>query len=321
MGRKKKCETWLPAQTLRIKAFAREFAANVLNERHGQKFSITDVQIALSKRAESLAITDQTLRNWMSGEDSPNATFLKWIGREWSGCTDWLEPDIESSPIRRFLCALDMWGSPIDGPIRILDTTSADITVGKGLAILAKRWAPSSVPGHLCEYVIPRLNRNVPRHVPNTVYQSFNPLTLMDFMFRCGPYIEFSEDEFAEWAIDFASLTLMIGAIFEGASLEKRDLSGRTGEFNWLTHRIFFIAHGNWPNLESVRGELQNFFEFEDSAINRYSHRLMRAREILNKELLCIGSDLSIVKELSGRIKERSKMWQVPLGVHSETLE
>lgn len=58
MGRKKKCETWPPAQALRIRAFVWEFAASVLNGRLGQKFSISDIQNALSKREGALIIAD-----------------------------------------------------------------------------------------------------------------------------------------------------------------------------------------------------------------------------------------------------------------------
>lgn len=256
----------------------------------------------------------------MSGEDAPNATFLKWIDREWSGCTDWLVPDIESSPILRFLCALDMWGSPIDSAVRSLSTASAEITVGKGLAILAKRWA--SVPmiagkDCFCGFAIPRLKSPVPDLIPNTVYQPLNPLSLMDFMFRCGPYLELSEEEFVEWAIDLASLTLMVGALLEVSSLAERSQSGRAGEYSWLVHRIFFLPHGNWPNLESVQWALQDFPEFD--GLQGYPRRLIQAREVLKDKLFAIGSDLSIVKTLASRISDCNKMWQIPLDAHGET--
>lgn len=256
----------------------------------------------------------------MSGEDSPNATYRKWIDQEWPGCTDWLEPDIEVSPIRRFLCALDMWGSPIDSSIRSLDTASAENTVGKGLDVLARRWASVPIAAGkdcFCSFVIPRLKLPVPDQIPDTVFQSLNPLSLMDFMFRCGPYLQLSEEEFSEWAIDLASLTLMIGALLESTSLAKRSQSGRTGDYNWLVHRIFFLPHGNWPNLESVQWALQDFAEFDNSP--NYSQRLIRAREVLKEKLLSIGSDLSIVQTLSSLIINRNKMWQVPLDMHGET--
>lgn len=321
MGNKKNVDKWPPAEPLRILAFAYSLVPDVSRAHLGRKIKASDIQKALEGSALKEPLSDEAINKWLSGKNRPKPKNVADIELTFPGCADWLKSDIDSSPMRRFLCALDIWGSPIDSPARKLDSAAKIITVGDGLAILAKRWGPVLMKDSLCEYVIPRLKRYVPSQVPDTVYQSFNLLTLMDFMFRCGPYLELSDEEFTEWAIDLASLTLMIGAILEGASITKRSQSGRAGDFNWVVHCIFFRTHGNWPNVESVSGKLKDFSELDDSAIAHYSKRLMRAREALNKELLAIGSDLSIVEELSSRIKVCNKMCQEPLRAHDETFD
>lgn len=325
MGNKKNADKWLPADHLRIKAFARSLAPDVSEAYLGQECKTSDIQQALSTLDNlfcPIEISDSTIRSWLAGKKRPCQATVNWIKQGLPQCADWLQPEIDSSPILRFICALDIWGSSIDSPVRKLDTTLPYITVGKGLAILAKRWA--SVPisegeDIFCGFAIPRLKCRVPRQIPSAVYQSSNLLTLMDFMFRCGSCLELSEEEFTEWAIDLAALTLMIGAFLEGASHAERSQSGTTGDYNWLAYRIFFRAHGNWPNLESVRVALQDFSEFDDSVID-YPQRLMLAREVLRKKLLSIGSDLSIVEVLFGSIKDRNMMWQEPLGAHGDTI-
>lgn len=322
MGNKKKSEKWLPATHLRIMAFARSLAPARSNVNLGHEPKASDIQDVLSKLVHPINdISAQTIRNWVIGEDMPCVSYVNWIKQGMPECADWLTPDINSCPIRRFLCALDIYGSPIDSTVRSLDTTSTEITVGKGLAILAKRWG--SVPivdGTDCLYgfAIPRLKCRVPRQVDSSVYQSSNPLTLMDFMFRCGSYLDLSDAIFTEWAIDLASLTLMIGAFIEETSMVSRSQSGASGVYNWLVYRILFLPHGNWPNLQSVRDELRDYSEFEDSLID-YPQRLMLAREVLGAKLLPIGCDLSIAKIISDRIKNRDDMWQAPLGVHGKT--
>lgn len=321
MGNKKNTDKFLPADHLRIMAFARSLAPKGAEARIGQKPKTSDIQDVLSKLTHPVDISNQAIDSWLKGEKRPNVASINWIKQGLPDCAVWLEPDINSSPILRFLCALDIWGAPIDSPVRKLDTASVNNTVGKGLAILAKRWA--SVPigagaDCFCGFAVPRLKRQVPHQVPSTIYQSSNLLTLMDFMFRCGSYLELSGEEFTEWAIDLASLTVMIGAFLEGISLAERLQSGTTGDYNSLAYRIFFREHGNWPNLESVRGALQDLSGFDDSIID-YPQRLMQAREVLREKLLSIGSDLSIVEVLSGCIKDRNRMWQEPVHEHGET--
>lgn len=323
MGNKKNSEKWLPATRLRIMAFARSLAPARSNVHLGHEPKASDIQDVLSKLVHPINdISAPTIRSWVVGEKLPSVSYVNWIKQGMPECADWLTPDIDSSPMRRFLCALDIWGSPIESTIRSLDTASTEITVGKGLAILARRWG--SVPivdGTDCFYgfAIPRLKCHVPRQVDSSVYRSSNPLSLMDFMFRCGSYLDLAEDSvFTEWAIDLASLTLMIGAFIEGTSLVSRSQSGSTGVYNRLVHRIFFLPHGNWPNLQSVRDELQVYSEFDDSVID-YPQRLMLARGVLSKNLLSIGCDLSIARIFSERIKDRDYMWHSPLGAHGET--
>ncbi|MHB1619700.1 MAG: DUF6166 domain-containing protein [Sulfuricella sp.] len=321
MGNKKNSDKWLPADHLRIMAFARSLTPNVSDVHLRQEPKTSNIQEVLSKLDHPVEISNQTLSSWLKGEKRPNVASVNWIKQGLPESASWLKPDIDSSPMRRFLCALDIWGSPVSSPIRKLDAASTGITVSKGLAILARRWAsmPVGYEGDVFGgFAIPRLKCHVPHQVPLTVYQASNLLTLMDFMFRCGSYLELSEEEFTEWAIDLASLTLMIGAFLDGISLAERLQSGTTGDYNSLVHRILFLEHGTWPNLESVREELEGFPEFNDSAI-AYSERLMLARELLGGNLLSIGSDLSIVKQLSGHIKDRDSIWHVPLGAHGET--
>ena len=138
-------------------------------------------------------LSNTTVRNWLTGEKEPYEASVNLLKQEFSSCADWLEPELDSSPIRRFLCALDIWGSAIDSPMRSLDTTSEGITVGKGLTNLSKRWASIPVTDgkdiFLLDFAIPRLQRHIPQQVPETVYQSIHPLPLMDFIFRCGAYL------------------------------------------------------------------------------------------------------------------------------------
>ena len=322
MGNKNKSETWLPATHLRIMAFSRSLIGKTLDEHLDEQLKVSDIQKVLCSLCPPITISNPTLVNWLTGKKRPYTASVNLLKQEFPDCANWLTPDIDTSPIRRFLCALDIWGSDIDSPIRKLDTTSMSITVGKGLAILSKRWA--SVPitdgkeTFLLNCAIPRLKCYVPRQVPDTIYQSNNPLTLMDFMFRCGSYLELTDDEFTEWAIDLASLTLIVGAFFEGVTLAKRSQSGTTGDYGSLAYRIFFRGHHNWPNSEAIREELENFSEFNDATID-YPQRLMKARDVLRKELLSIGTDLSIAELLSSRIKDHGKMWQGFFDASDET--
>jgi hypothetical protein len=310
MGNKKNEDKWSAADHLRIKAFARSLASGV---RSGKKPKASDIQKALSKLVHldsEIHISDETIRSWLSGEKRPSKSSVNWIKQGLPECAEWLEPDMEGAPLQRLLCALDIWGSGIDSATRKLETTSTAFTVGKGLVSLARRWGPVPIKGSLSEDdIIPRLKRAVPRQVPATLYQSNNILTLIDFVFRCGAYIELTEDEFKEWALDLASLTLMVGAFIEGESFDERHYQGTMGGYNWSLHRIFFKSHGNWPDINSVKDELEKYPELNDAAID-YPARLMHAREVLRQALVSIGSDLSIASKLFARIKDRSKMWQ-----------
>ena len=84
------------------------------------------------------------------------------------------------------------------------------------------------------------------------------------------------------------------------------------------SHSLFFRSHGKWPNSESISEELKDFPEFNDSVIN-YPQRLLLERNVLKKELLSIGSDLSIAELLFGRIKDRGRMWQGSFDAPGET--
>jgi RNA recognition motif-containing protein len=313
MGRSKNSDKWLPATPLRIGAFARSLVPNSLAKQRGKNLNGEDIEAALLALRRPIEISHVTLDGWLKGEVEPSEGYVNLIQQQFPMSPDWLVPALEFSPIRRFLCALDIWGSRIDSPRRKLDLKSPEMTVGNGLATLAKRWA--STPRVLssdtlgCEFFIPRLRALVPNQISSTVYVSTNPLTLMEFMFRGGAYLEFSDEEFAEWAIDLASLTLIVGAFLEGINPAEKMQSGRTGDFNWLTYRIFFRGRGNWPNSKSVSEELKAFPELSNSAIN-YPARLMEAREVLRTELLSIACDLSIAEVLSKRIKDYGRMWQ-----------
>lgn len=313
MGRSKNSDKWLPATPLRIGAFARSLVTNSVAKQAGKNLKGKDIEAVLLALRRPIEITHVTLDGWLKGEAEPSEGYVNLIQQQFPMSADWLVPALEFSPIRRFLCALDIWGARIDSSRRKLDLRSPEMTVGNALAALAKRWA--STPRALsddtlgCDFLIPRLGCLVPSQISSTVYVSSNPLALMEFMFRAGAYLEFSDEEFAEWAIDLASLTLIVGAFLEGITLAERMQSGRTGDFNWLAYRIFFRGHGNWPNSESVGEELEAFPELNDSTIN-YPARLMEAREVLRTELLSIGSDLSIAEVLSHHIKDYGRMWQ-----------
>lgn len=321
MGRLSKNDKWLAADPIRIKTFWREFTFKLLKIPLGRDAKIKDIQFAISSRAHSLDVSDTTLRAWKAAEDFPLNTCVTLIEKEWPGCADWLTPDIDSSPIRRFLCALDIWGSPIDSPARKLNSAVKKVTVGNGLSILSKRWGPVLKRGSQFKYVIPRIKRYVPPQVAVSVYDASNPLSLMNFMFLCGPYIELSDEEFTEWAIDFASLTLIVGAFYDGISFAERGLHGAAYEYSFIVHYIFFLPHDNWPNVESVKSRLEIFSNLDDSAIDFYSQRLMRALGVLNKELFAIGSDISIVKKLQFNIKDPNRRLQEPLDEDSETFD
>lgn len=319
MGNKKNSEAWAPADHLRIMAFARSLVPDSREVKLGQEPKTSDIQNVLYLLAQPVGRSDQTIRDWVIGKTRPCHESINWIKQGMPECADWLTRDIDSSPIRRFLCALDIWGSPIDSLVRRLDTATKIITVGDGLAVLAKRWGPVLKKGSLCEYVIPRIKSYVPHQVPEAVYQSLNPLSLMDFMFRCGPYLELFDEDFTEWAIDFASLTLIAGAFFEGVSFSERGLHGGAVGYSFLAFDIFFRPHDNWPNREYVRGRLEDFPELDDSVIDKYSRCLMKACDALNNELLAIGSDLSVAMKISAKIKDGDRMWQELIDARGET--
>ena len=140
MGNRKKIDKWLPADFLRIKAFARTLITRVIDDDTPHETSIAAVQNALAKHKNSIDVSNTTLRKWLAGEDHPSDSYAKLIENSFSGCTIWLHPSIDSSPMLRFLCALDVWGSSIDSHSRTLITTSSPITTGTVLNSLAKRW-------------------------------------------------------------------------------------------------------------------------------------------------------------------------------------
>lgn len=315
MGNKKKSEKESPADHLRIMAFARSLVPTPPDlhiEKNPKASEILEVLAMLSPEIE---ISEVTARNWVAGKKLPTKE-LERIKQEFPRCVDWLVPALDSSPMRRFLCALDIWGSRIDSSARTLDTTSKGITVGSGLAAIAKQWGSVPSPTDKCDFSlechIPRLGARVPQQVPLVVYQPSNLLTLMEFMFRCGPYLKLSDGEFADWAVDLASLTLLIAAFIEGRTFAERVQSGSVCDYNTLPFNIFFRGHGNWPNSKSVSDALEEFSELKDSAAN-YADRLIQARDVLRKELLSIGCDLSITDKLSLRIVGRDRMWQKSL--------
>lgn len=322
MGNSSKDDSWLPAEHLRIMMFARSLGPPQLDDEPRKKPTASEIQDVLGMLTPEIIISDTTINKWLKGEDHPGGKNQERIQKDLPRCTAWLKPDENSSPISRFLCALDVWGSRIDSPVRKLDIASTGITVGSGLAALSKRWgsvpSPTNKYNFSLEYDIPRLSCRVPQQVPFSVYQPLNPLTLMEFMFRCGSYLELSDEEFTEWAIDLASLTLLISAFIEGRAFAERFQFETICAYNALPFSIFFRGHGKWPNLASVNLALEDFPELNDSIIN-YADRLMRAREVLRMELQFIGSDLSIANQLSLCIEDRDRMSQMPPDILGET--
>ena len=183
MGRKKKSDGWLPADPLRIRAFAYSLVPDISSIYLERRVNASDIQRALEGSPREQPLEDSTINYWLAGENCPSPVNIKDIQQVFPRCADWLETDIDSSPIRRFLCALDIWGSPIDSPIRKLDPVpkgiadgrgltvlakSKCLTVGKGLTILAKRWASAakfSQGNAFLGCTIPRLDCRVPRQV------------------------------------------------------------------------------------------------------------------------------------------------------------
>lgn len=312
MGNKKKIDKWLPANFLRIKAFYRALASRVSSVCEPKPSDILD---ALYYYHRSIDMAETTLRAWRLGEDWPKAKNIELVELEFPGCAAWLNPTIDSTPILRFLCALDIWGSPIDSSSRKLELTPQFITAGSCLAVLEERWAPIVVmdeDGSNCGFAIPRLKCYIPKNLSATIYQSNNPISLIDFMFRCGAHIEFSkDDEFEDWAIDLASLTLVVSSFMESLPLNEKFLSGGSSadDHSLLTYNIFFKEMGDWPNLKSIRRALEIPTDFENLEID-FPKRLMLARDILKNALFAIGADLSIAETLFERVKDNNKMWQ-----------
>lgn len=313
MGNKRKSDKWLPSDHLRVRAFVFALTSKMTDVEPGTEPKISTIQSELEKLSHPIEISSSALRNWLSGKDWPSKANVNWLKQAYSGCATWLESDIEISPLHRFLCALDIWGSSIDSPQRKFDVyLPKTVSVGHGLKVLVKRWAPAPVTSGektISGFAIPRLKCRVPDQVSNAIYLPSNPLSLLDFMFLCGPHLEFTDEEFKEWAIDLASLTLMAGAFFESLSLTEQLQSGKTGDYYSLIYRLFFREVG-WRQDESLlQWSVNQFTDLRKSEVN-YSQRLFQAREVLKDELLSIGSDLSVAETIFERIDDRNKMWR-----------
>ncbi len=307
---------WMPAEHLRIMAFARSLASiNGKDQKDEQK--ITNIQDALlianTENEKYEPPADQTIRNWWDGKDRPQAKTVKIIKQKFPNCTDLLKPQIHTSPMLRFLCALDIFGSPIESITRGLELKSAEITVGKCIEELSERWAPTPITDgkHSTNgYYIPRLKCLVPRVIPANIYQDSNKLSLIDFMVNIGAFIEMKEEETTEWAIDLASMNLLSKAYLEGVPIIERLKPDYNVKYLSLPYSIFFLNEGDWSNSAFVPQKLLGFIEFEKSDF--YPQRLIQAREILRKELLLIGSDLSIAEELWSNVENKNMMWKNP---------
>jgi len=120
-------------------------------------------------------------------------------------------------------------------------------------------------------------------------------------MFISGPHFDLSDDQFDAWAIDLASLTLIVRAYLNSRPIFEQRKSGDTGTYSAWLYSFFFRPIGEWPSFELVEASLGQFPSFA-GLTTIYAKRLMAAQMFLTSELTLIGCDLSIAKSLSARI-------------------
>jgi hypothetical protein len=301
MGNKSKVEKWSPATRYRIRAFSRALNSVLLGVPMASEPKASAIQKALGELPTQIFISDATLRNWILGRDLPNATSVQLIKNQFPQCVSWLQPDLHLSPMHRLLCAIDIWGARNIQSTTQLDSATRGITVTSGLRALVNQWGPS-VDMHgdavnVSELIIPRLKRKIPAEPFIDLYNSSNPLSLIDFMFASGAYLDLSEEELNDWAIDLASLTLISGAYFDQIPMRDLYFTGMTGSISGLLHSIFFKSHGTWPNAELIAWNLGSYDGVDDVA--SFSRRLFDAYEIANARIQEIGASLKAVGELN----------------------
>ena len=312
MGNKSKSEKYLPADPTRIRAFAFQFAHSQNCITAANEPDVRKLLNAIATSDWSFDISEQTLRKWFSGVDFPRYDYVKLVEKFSPNAGAWLIQDLNENSLRRFLCAIDIWGSLITSNERKINNYDSKFSAYSLLQIIASKWAPTPIYSGdrgIKGFAIPRLRTYVPKQLLANVYIDSNPLTTLDFILRLGQYIDLSDASiFDEWSVDLAATALTAKAYFESLTIPNQMNSGRTGDYAGLLYNALFMGNDNWPTTEKINGYLEKFNEIETPA--KLSDLIMNAREVLSRELSGIGRSLNLVEEIFDKIPDKNIMWQ-----------
>lgn len=305
MGRRSKSSSFEAADPFRIRAFIFLLASELNVDLRRKKFGVSDLlrKLQLQPAAVNAKISAKTIHKWKRGEDMPCSENRTWIEEGFPHCSSWLKSDWNSTAISRFFSVMDIYGARFDDPRRSLEINGSRLTVGSCLDLLQKKWGPQEEKdrGYYQGWSIPWVQvRFSPSHLPRS-YHPDTPLSLVNFMILGGPYIELTDDQFKEWAIDLASTALLVRSYYEGPGYEICSRSGEKGDYSALLSKLFFVTWRDWPCRESLRQVLSNYPEFRGSE-DFHAEKLICAREIVQKELYGLGNDLAIVRPLMANV-------------------
>lgn len=309
MGNKKKNESWLPSDPLRVEGFSRMLASELYGHNREEIPRVCDIFKKINKQT---GISENGIRKWVNGDAFPNETNTKLIKEIAPKSVEILTPNLNSTAISRFLCALDIWGSRLDSPARGRDKFTSFFSAGACLEQIAKHWAPYElvIDNSIHGIIIPKIKHYVPDHVNLLKYRANDYFSILEFMFECGGFIDFDDADFEDWAVDLASATLSIKASIDCMSSSKQSLSGEIRDLsNFLFNLLFnndIFKHEKFLSKHLAR----KYPDITKSISTDYAERLISARSILKNKLLTFGSDLSIANELAKKIPDMDLAFQ-----------
>lgn len=312
MANKKKADKWLPSDPLRIKGFARLLAAELYGHNTITNPRVSELKNGIENHKIASVISPTTLRNWVNGEDFPSEGYRNLIERISPIPLQSLKPSIDSTPILRFLSALDIWGSRLDSPARGVDKPTHLFSAGACLEKTAKHWAPYElvIDNKIYGTIIPKIKHFVPEQVNYLKYRAYDRFLILEFMFECGGFIDFHDADFEDWSIDLASAALSIKASIDSMSSSKQSLSGEMRDLSNLIYAIFFNTNNVFYAKRLSQHLARKYPDFIKKLSINYAERLISARSILESKLLTFGCDLSIANELSEKIPDKDLAFQ-----------
>lgn len=251
-----------------------------------------------------------TVGRWLKQEVMPNESNTNRLLDHFPEIAAWLKPDL-SHPLRRLLCALDVLGSANNSLVRGLGLTEKSYSVGGLINALKEEWGllpivdePCTIYGH----AIPKLRREIPHNLVD-LYQNTSPLSVLNIILVSG--IIFDDLTFMEvehWAIDLATVAIVVFAHLESFPANHQFLSGPISLTTRQIYNHYFENSGEEVISNILQGQLEKTIE-NIKYQKRARGMLILAKKILADKFKAVGLSLNMVKDIFSNIPDENSPW------------